>query len=69
MSLQGIRQNEHTDETKAPATLTVLNHDSFPGDLKLNSQKAICYASVLYACLCFFFNKNKLKPVENGLHK
>lgn len=31
MSLQAIRQSEHTDEPKA--ALTVLNHESFPRDL------------------------------------
>lgn len=34
----GYKENENTDERKASAAITVLNHDSFPDDLKLNSQ-------------------------------
>lgn len=49
MSLQGIRQNEHTDEAKASAALTVLNHDSFLCDLKLNSNRLYFAAFVLYS--------------------
>lgn len=61
MSLQGIRQNEYTDEAKASAALTVLNHDSFPCDLKLNSQQAILlsFCTVLYDCLKLKLVKKK----------
>lgn len=82
MSLQGIRQNEYTDEAKASAALTVLNHDSFPCDLKLNSQQAILlsFCTVLYDCLKLKLVKKKqqknsvishilMHPVENELHK
>lgn len=78
MSLQGIRQNEYTDEAKASAALTVLNHDSFPCDLKLNSQQAILlsFCTVLYDCLKLkLVKKNSvishilMHTVENVLHK
>lgn len=39
MSLQDIRQHEHTDEAKASAALPVLNRDSFPRALKLNNNR------------------------------
>lgn len=39
MSLQDIRQHEHTDEAKASAALPVLNRDSFPRVLRLNNNR------------------------------